>query len=222
MSKSRKEAVSAPICVTGKSSIWNSNLRMVLRLGNLRHDGCEIATGGVSADRNVGRIDAEFGGVLLDPDERAVSVIDRAGEFGFRRQAVFHRRDAEAARVGEHAAQPVVGGDVADHPATAVKIDTSTGNGSLPRGDRANRPGAAHRRPAPWRRRPVDLADRDILRAGHIHQGVERRARFDRREAHTSSAPAQTPSGREMLSPAWIERHGQSLRCSKRDSARAG
>ncbi len=81
----------------------------------------EVAAGAVAADAQPGSIDAELFGVVGDPFGRGDGVIDRGGKLVFGREAIIDRYHEQPALVGELAAHHVVGIEIADHPAAAVK-----------------------------------------------------------------------------------------------------
>ncbi len=86
-----------------------------------RHHGGEVAAGAVAADRQPGRVDAELLRMVGDPFGRRDGVIDGGGKFVLGREPVIDGNDDELAFVGQFPAHHVVGIEIADHPAAAVK-----------------------------------------------------------------------------------------------------
>jgi hypothetical protein len=86
-----------------------------------RDHGCEIAAGTVAADHQPRGVDAELLCVGRNPFGRRNRVVDRGGKFMLGGEAVIDRYHDQLAFVGEFAAHHVVGIEVADHPAAAVK-----------------------------------------------------------------------------------------------------
>ena len=66
-------------------------------------------------------VDAELLGVVGDPFRRGDGVVDGGGEFVLGREAVIDRDHDQLALVGQLAAHHVMGIEIADHPAAAVK-----------------------------------------------------------------------------------------------------
>ena len=56
-----------------------------------------------------------------DPRRRGNGIIDGGGEFVFGRAAIIDRDDDELAFIGEFPAGDIVGVEIADHPAAAMK-----------------------------------------------------------------------------------------------------
>ena len=81
----------------------------------------EIAAGAVAADHQPRRVDAELFGIAGDPFRRRDGVVDGGGKFVLGRQAIIDRDHDQLAFIGELAAHHVVGIEIADHPAAAVK-----------------------------------------------------------------------------------------------------
>jgi hypothetical protein len=87
------------------------------------HHRGEVAAGAVAADREPRRIDAERGRMALDPSSGGDAVVDGGWKAMLRPHPVVDRHHRAARAVGELAAQGVVGVEVADDPAPAVKVD---------------------------------------------------------------------------------------------------
>src|SRR3546814_2874391 len=66
-------------------------------------------------------VDAEVLGVLYGPAQRGEAVVERGGRLVLGGEAVVDRHHDGARAVGEGPAGGIGGGDVADHPATAVE-----------------------------------------------------------------------------------------------------
>ena len=81
----------------------------------------EIAAGAVAADHQPRGVDAELFGVVGDPFRRRDGVVDGGGKFVLGREPVIDRDHDQLAFVGQLAAHHVVGIEIADHPAAAVK-----------------------------------------------------------------------------------------------------
>ena len=86
-----------------------------------RDDRGEVAAGAVAADHQPRRVDAELLCVDGDPFRRGDRVIDGGGEFVLGREPVIDGNNDELTFIGQFAAHHVVGIEIADHPAAAVK-----------------------------------------------------------------------------------------------------
>ena len=84
--------------------------------------GREVAAGAVAADGDPGRV-APSSAALATAQRAGPGVFDGGGEGVLGGEPVVHREDRGPGGVGEEAADPVVGLEVADHPAAAVEID---------------------------------------------------------------------------------------------------
>ena len=86
-----------------------------------RNHGGEIAAGAVAADHQARGVDAELPGVGGDPFRGGDGVVDGGGKFVFGREPIVDGDDDQLAFMGELAADHVMGIEIADHPAAAVK-----------------------------------------------------------------------------------------------------
>ena len=90
--------------------------------GSQRDGGREVPAGRVAGDGEAARFPAERTGVLGEPGDRRLAVIERGREGVLRREAVVEADDERAGRVRESSADPVVGVDPHEHPAAAVEV----------------------------------------------------------------------------------------------------
>ena len=81
----------------------------------------EVAAGAVAADHQPRRVDAELLCIVRDPFGRGDGVIDGGGKFVLGREPIIDRDHDQLAFVGQFPAHHVVGIEIADHPAAAVK-----------------------------------------------------------------------------------------------------
>ena len=88
-----------------------------------RDDRRQVAAGTVAADREAIGIEAECGGLLAHPPRCRDAVVDGRGKTVLGRHPIVHRNDRAAGAIGQLAAQRVVGVEVTDDPAAAVKVD---------------------------------------------------------------------------------------------------
>ena len=86
-----------------------------------RHHGGEVAARTVAADAEARRIDAERACVVGDPGRRGDGVIGGGRKFVLRREPVVDGDHDELALVRELPAYDIMGIEIADHHASAVK-----------------------------------------------------------------------------------------------------
>jgi hypothetical protein len=145
-------------------------------------DRGEVGAGAVAADSDPRRIAAQPAGVGVRPPVGGEGVFGGRREGVLRGQAVVDREDVGAGVGGEEAAGPVVGVEVADHPAAAVVVDEkrrgcvrrARERHVVPRRDRPSGPGDLDRfHPRHRNRRPLAddlrLATAVRPRRGHRH-----------------------------------------------------
>ena len=81
----------------------------------------EIAAGAVAADAQPRRVDAELSCIVGDPFRRGDDVLDAGGKFVLGREPVIDGNDNELTFVGQLTAHHVMGIEIADDPAAAMK-----------------------------------------------------------------------------------------------------
>ena len=91
--------------------------------GQLGRHGAEVGAGAVAHHGQLGAVDAQGLGVLIDPAEGPIGVLRRGGEGSLRGQTVAHIDDHHPGVIAELAADGVVGGDVVDGEAAAVEVE---------------------------------------------------------------------------------------------------
>src|SRR6266699_4220042 len=90
---------------------------------HLSNDSREIAARAISTQREAGRITVQLSGVPGYPAGGGVAIFRRCRKFVFGSEAIVYRDDDATSLVREAAADVIVGVEVTDYPATAVKED---------------------------------------------------------------------------------------------------
>ncbi len=130
-----------------------------------RADGGQRAARAVAADREPRRIDAEFDGMRVQPDERIFRIVHRGREPMLGREPVIDRQYRAMRIAGEHPAERVVRRHAADRETAAVIVDERRQRLGETRCDGQVETGAERRAVA---RGHVEILDRKHRRGGDL------------------------------------------------------
>ena len=86
------------------------------------HGGCQIAPGAVATHRHPLRVNVQSGGLRHHPMKGCQGVFIGSRKHMLWRQAVIDRKHRTPTGLAQLAAQHIVGFNVANHPATAMKV----------------------------------------------------------------------------------------------------
>ena len=111
------------LAVDGRVDEELESQRDVVIAGVQRHDRRQIAAGRVAAHGQTGRVDPDLVGVIDDPLQRRLGVVDRSRERVLRRQPIVNGDHLALAPIGEGTAIAVVRRQAAEDETAAVVED---------------------------------------------------------------------------------------------------